>query len=209
MTQEYTLHKLPEGFIVTSNEEIKKDELPCEVLDLYTNKIWVYRTSEFGSNASDYFIKIIAQQPQIIFSSLKEEEQVRIGWFDVEKLAEDYSRKEWENLYSTKGITGSERGWETKDDFKAGFQKCLELLSDRKFTEEDMRKALKLAWLEGHDNRLGINRATREEWENTTIRYLSQQSWRIQGEWASCSEDIGVCYEKCIGKCKFKIKNLL
>lgn len=38
----------------------------------------------------------------------------------LEQEAEEYSRNEWEDLYSQIGITGAERGWETKDDFIAG-----------------------------------------------------------------------------------------
>lgn len=38
--------------------EIKEGELPCQVLDTYTNKIIEYKKYEYGSNASDYYKKV-------------------------------------------------------------------------------------------------------------------------------------------------------
>lgn len=167
------LHKLPEGFIITSDDDLAENILCYDV------KLGLFISSHnFNSYNTNLCKRVIAQQDQIDFSSLSEEEQKKISWFDVEKLAEDYSRKEWEDLYSTKGITGSERGWETKDDFKAGFQKTQELLSDRRFTLEEVELIFGLG---------AANHANGKPSFEEVIQSLSQpKSWKVE-----CIEENG------------------
>lgn len=55
-TNEYLL-------LIDEEAEIKKEEYPLIVLDTYSNRLHNYLTSEWGSNASDYYQKIIAYYP--------------------------------------------------------------------------------------------------------------------------------------------------
>ena len=79
MKPTFELHKLPEGFIVTSDEEIKEYD---KILCLEDMKI-DYATDRTNHHRN-LFLKVIAQQDQIDLSGLLEEEQKKIGWFDVE-----------------------------------------------------------------------------------------------------------------------------
>jgi len=114
------LHKLPEGFILTSDEEIKNGDTVLEDLS------GIFAPYEEG----DYVInpkKVVAEQDQLVLSSMPEKDQKEIGWFDVDKLAIN----QWGNVHRT-GVLG----------YKEGFQKAQQLLSDKQFTLEDMENAL-------------------------------------------------------------------
>jgi hypothetical protein len=140
----YTLHKIPEGFIVTSDEIPNVGDTVVESLECQS-------------------IKVIAKQYQIDFSSLSEEEQKEIGYFDVDSVVDSILDKEYHNVdlcYSDFKIY--EQG------YRSAFQKAQELLSDRKFTKGEM----KLAFLETDTNR------SFEEF----IRSLSQTSWKVELE---------------------------
>lgn len=83
----YTLHKLPEGFIVTSDQKDTIRYLPIVLtkfneLEQTADGDDVYHHIKNGSKI------VIAQQDQIIFN-LSEEEQKEIGWYDVCSLGED------------------------------------------------------------------------------------------------------------------------
>lgn len=72
----------------------------------------------------------------------------------------------------------SERGWETKDDFKAGFQKTQELLSDRRFTLEEVELIFGLG---------AANHANGKPSFEEVIQSLSQpKSWKVE-----CIEENG------------------
>jgi hypothetical protein len=81
MISKYTLHKLNDGFIITSDEEIKEGD---EFLD--KNIIFTCRNIfENGIEDDEGLLhkvfnckKIIAKQPQIDFSSISEEKQKEI-----------------------------------------------------------------------------------------------------------------------------------
>jgi hypothetical protein len=123
----YTLHKLPEGgFIVTSDEKINKYDIAFEIL----NKV-LFTVLEENDYSNSSFKKLIAQQEQIDFSALSEEEQKEIGWFDVEKLAKESIG----NKYFQDEIP------DAIADYKKGFQKAQELLSDRRFTLDEVRQS--------------------------------------------------------------------
>ena len=65
-----TLHKLPSGFIITSDEQIKEGDYM-----FFDGIILKLEKNESPKNR----LKVIAQQDQIDFSSLLEEEQKKIG----------------------------------------------------------------------------------------------------------------------------------
>jgi hypothetical protein len=139
MKPTFELHKLPEGFIVTST----------------------YKETPFDINGKSLDIKgklfpIIAQQDQIDLSGLSEKEQKEIGWFDVEKL------------YPTLPVEKNQVISFANSLKKEGFQKAQELLSDRMFTLEDIRRA----WKEGYNER------NLDEY----IQSLSQKSWSVEIE---------------------------
>jgi hypothetical protein len=162
----HTLHKLKEGFVVTSDEEIKKGD------------IVVYKTGEIIKYDvklnTDNLLKVIAQQDQIDFSHLPEEEQKKIGWFDVEES--------WEQDTKTTSF-GETNKVDHFKNYKKGFQKAQELLSDRMFTLNDMRKA----FLEGNKYPQESEQLPNfylGNYFNKFIQSLSQpKSWKIEGEW--------------------------
>jgi hypothetical protein len=137
----YTLHKLPEGFIVTSDKLLKDGTLFYNPPTNYFGKtirkegnFWVCENME-GFHLLSQALKVIAQQEQIDFSGLSEDEQKKIGWFDVEKLAKErFCYKSFNPPYST--ITPAQR----IKGFEVGFQKAQELLSERRFTLEEVLK---------------------------------------------------------------------
>jgi hypothetical protein len=170
MKTEYILHKLPEGFIITSDEEIKKGD---NVID-NVGRIWInmedcfikaVKESRYGKS-----YKIIAQQDQIDFSNLTEEEQEEIGWFDVEKLDENHGK-----IFS---LEGGHRNYAAQG-YLQGFKKSQELLSDKQFTLDDMENAFYNGWNyrgEGYD----FPKAKKEY-----LQYLSlsqPKSWKIEIE---------------------------
>ena len=177
---EYTLHKLPQGFIITSGDDFHNNNLvpndfayhrgTKEVLQVISknNETGSWLCND-GTNRDCYkLFKVIAQQDQIDFSVLKEEEQKEIGWFDVENFALDSSGfLEGENYASYKlGVLN-------------GFKKAQELLSDRKFTEEYMRNAIAF----GVNTKNTLLTPTGIEIEsNKFIQSLSQQSWKVELE---------------------------
>jgi hypothetical protein len=167
----YTLHKLPEGFIITSDEEIKDYD---NVLD-NVKRIWIKMEPCFVKVAKENHygksFKIIAQQDQIEFSSLKEEEQKEIGWYDIEKICV----KDLEGLYGTIPDIGHID--ETYvSGFKTGFFVAQELLFDRRFTLEDMNQSVFI----GARNSTTPEKAAREL--NNYIQSLSKQSWKVELE---------------------------
>ena len=154
----YTLHKLSEGFIITSDEQQLRDYKGL-MLNTVVNKLF----TDMGVSLMRDFKKVIAQQDQIDFSALSEEEQKEIGWFDVEKLANEYSD------YETK----SKWGDIVRNTYKEGFKKAQELLSDRKFTLDDILDAWELGAKEG----LPLTRQKKED----LIQSLSQpKSWSVE-----------------------------
>jgi hypothetical protein len=163
MTQ-YTLHKLPEGFIVTSNEQAKEGELgyiPFQGGDIKT----------VGKYFADDWKKVIAQQDQIDFSALTEEEQKEIGWFDVEKEAMSYLDKNYSLSYER-------TTWQKLHEktYTAGFQKSQELLSDRRFTLDDMIDCFNSAREYRMKNVFAYDEA------RDYIQSLQPKSWTIEVE---------------------------
>lgn len=110
-----------------------------------------------------YCYKILTQLPDL--SSLSPDKQKEIGWFDVEELA----KKECCNFDWGSEIQG----------FIKGFQKALELTADRRFTEEDMRKAFDRGEWDGSDKSNVVRNNVFKEF----IESLSQpKSWEVEVE---------------------------
>jgi hypothetical protein len=163
----YTLHKLPEGFIITSDELIKDRDFTLSPTD---NKVFQMH-KVFVSVDIENYKKVIAQQDHIYFSALSEEEQKRIGWFDVISLGEDAT-----NLRILEHKTTSQVARQYYDGYLDGFQKAQELLSER-FTLEDVQIAITQAFLSGMER---IEEIT--DVQNHIIQSLSQKSWKIELE---------------------------
>jgi hypothetical protein len=83
----YLLHKLPEGFIVTSDEKIKGNCTGLEFDLIWGNpKIFEWNHETEPSPESNCK-KVIAQQDQIDFSGLAEKIWTKITWSNIDKLA--------------------------------------------------------------------------------------------------------------------------
>lgn len=191
-----TLHKLPEGFIVTSEETPKGSDLiiwtgntvehfPKQGTPQIKYGCTVESVNYSGTTHKDWK-KVIAQQDQIDFSSLSEKEQKEIGWFDVEKLAKEASKREISLLFGERinkgdideqvkigGLTIVTSG---ESLYKEGFQKAQELLLDRRFTLEGMTEfgqfmIRQYALFRNHDDNFS---------ERMLSEFLSQhKSWEI------------------------------
>ena len=157
MKQIYTLHKLPEGFIVTSDEKVTKD-------DIKWHHITGIRQALVDGNYTNQF-KVIAQQDQIDFSGLSEEEQKEIGWFDTFKLFNQVdgscNKDEYEHWL-----------------FNKGFQKAQELLYDRRFTLEDIEATKDYG---NHQREMDAGKIPYVTFEEF-IQSLSPNSWKVELE---------------------------
>ena len=166
---EYELHKLKEGFIITSDEEIKEEDLIYGLFNggvLLKSKINVPIHSQYYK---EYGLKVITQQDQIDFSALKLEDQKEIGWFDVEKFALDSYNKSYPNYEPVTDYKLVEK-YRSVEQFNNGFQKAQELLSDRSFTLEDIERAM----IEG----LSIEKF----WEKCVQSLSQPKSWKVELE---------------------------
>ena len=175
MKPTYTLHKLPqEGFIVTSDEEIKNGDL---VLEKYADTSLKLDTCTPMSKliseeySKGFQTKVIAQQDQIDFSSLSEEQQKEIGWFDVASFASVA-------VICNGGLITTENEQEVAFSYYyQGFQKAQELLSDRRFMLEDVQ----LAFAKGAEYTTKPY-PQNVQFENEYKQSLSQKSWKIELE---------------------------
>jgi hypothetical protein len=198
MMTEYTLHKLPQGFIITSDEDINIGEQ-------YLDDSNFIRRSVTGEGeywrARNNYKKVIAQQDQIDFSFLSEDEQKKIGWFDVDKLKlEKYPIDRKFNDSFESGL---------RIGFIEGFQKAQELLSDRMFTLEDMKKAFNAGDNYRYYENGGFRSIPSDVLdEEQFIESLSQKSWKIELEMNDRCKCGTTCeYEVCIHESKPKLTN--
>jgi hypothetical protein len=172
----YMLHKLPEGFVVTSDEIPHKGDIVINNLDNLIGKST--RELNQGEIKDKEYSKVIAQQDQIIFN-LSEEEQKKIGWFDVEKLAHNNAVELWmpeDHNYYVGHVLG----------YKQGFQKAQELLSDKVFTLNEVKGLL---FQVGNAMRYkGVNYASYYNYKNVkeevdkVLQSLPQKSWQVELE---------------------------
>jgi len=172
----YTLHKLPkEGFIITSDEEIKAGKwcYSVEYNCLWQRSLSFDRKEDdnvFRSKFPSYLLiahsnhKHLSKKPQIDFSSLTEEEWKKIGWFNSEEI---YPRGSvGSNAYNFNGLR------------QEGFKKAQELLSNRVFTLEDVE--LFAAELIGR-YRLGeINDV--DDVQKIIASHSQSKSWKVELE---------------------------
>jgi hypothetical protein len=165
----YTLHKLPEGFIITSDEEIKEGIDYC----FDTKSLEIFKSKTWEKHASENYLKVIAQQEEIDFSALSEEEQKEIRFFDWKKYCDLDNGKYGTNSHS----------------YFLGFRKAQELLSDRIFTLEELVKDFKPAFDKFINNGGAIGSSENWiQWQNVVewfpkfLQSLSQKSWDIEIE---------------------------
>jgi hypothetical protein len=184
----YTLHKLPEGFIVTSDEILNEGNTIININNFEIVENWQ------GHGSTDWWKKVIAQQDQIDFSGLSEEEQKEIGWVDwlriavlsedaeIEKIGQEYHSHSW-----YKGV-------------EFGFQKAQELLSDKIFTLEDIEKAIKFGQLSEKEStsKLFEKRGlVKTEFTKQFIQSLYKNSWQVELEMEECeTHRLDECYSR-------------
>jgi hypothetical protein len=167
MKPTYTLHKLPEGFIVTSDENLNEGNTIININNFEIVENWQ------GHGSTDWWRKVIAQQDQIDFSALSEEEQKKIGWFDIEMLVNQLFEKESNNILHPQ--------YQMRLSFINGFQKAQELLSDRRFTLEHMEAAACFGMLLEQSKDDPYKLSNDEEWKGF-LQSLSPTSWKAEVE---------------------------
>lgn len=108
-------------------------------------------------------------------------EEIEIG-YNLDEIAEEYARKNCEDLYEKIGITGAEWGWETASDFKFGFKKAVEIMGDKRFTESDMEAAcafgMALERLKNDPHKLSND----NEWKGF-INTIKKTEWLVDVLW--------------------------
>ncbi len=162
---EYTLHKLPQEFVITSNEVIEEKSNFLENNTIFTCRNIFENGIEDDNGLLHKTInckKVIAQQNKIDFSKLSQKDQDRIGWLDW--------RKYW-NL-------DNNRYGAYSHSYFLGFKKREELLSDKKFTLEDMRFMYE-SGLDGIGENSEFNEVTYFDY---LISKINSQSWKVELE---------------------------
>ena len=85
--------------------------------------------------------------------------------------------------------------------FKAGFQKALEILGDKKFSEDDIKKAFNVGWIQRHNEQ-----GSHYEVMGKVIQSLQQTEWDVEVELdAITTDDIS----SIIGKLKLDTEGCL
>jgi hypothetical protein len=108
----YQLHKTPEGYIVTSNEDIQIGEKYIDDTNYIRRSIT--GEGEYWRVRNNYR-KVI--EKLIDLSTLSQPEQDKICWFDVEGLAEEYRLNTgWEDSANLPYTSGFIRGFQKAQD---------------------------------------------------------------------------------------------
>jgi hypothetical protein len=177
----YTLHKLPQGlFIVTSDEQIKEGDSCYRntgVIFVMRKELSRYYESIKDLSAHNEY-KLIAQQDQIDFSALKEEEQKEIGIY-YEPVVEGINSA-WSYLNALGYFTDpTNEGRVVENLLIQARVRSQELLSDRRFSLEDIRNAISF----GVNTKYTTLTPKGIEVESEKfIQSLSQQSWKVELE---------------------------
>jgi len=197
----FELHKMREGFIVTSNEQAKEGELGYINFQGGDVKI-------VGKYFADDWRKVIAQQDQIDFSLLIEEEQKEIGIY-YEPVVEAINRA-WSYLNALGYFTDpTNEGRVVENLLIQARVRSQELLSDRRFTLEDVQ----LAFAKGAEY-ITKPYPQNVQFEVEYKQSLSQKSWKVEiehtcngirKEGESCTLNNKCTYPNCG---KIKILNL-
>jgi hypothetical protein len=171
------LHKLPKGFIITSDEEYFEKDIVLLPSKGWTQQVKVDHLVE-KKHPNNEWIKVIAQQDSIDFSELSIDEQKMIGLIKNMKNipSKAFSLKEAKQIWKA----GKEY-WKTSGKSKT-FEETIEplgeILSDKIFTKEDMEVAYKN----------GINYQTKpfpenKSFEEKFIQSISNpKSWEVEIE---------------------------
>jgi hypothetical protein len=158
-----TLYKLKEGYVLCSDERLTLQEL-CYGVDV--NNDWTYTVHQAGSHdLAHNHPKVLTQSPD--FSLLSEEYAKRIGWFDYSAFSNSVTNQV-EDVHIKALLVAAMR---------VTYLKALEL-TDRRFTEEDMREAIAEAWNSCEDNE---DEETFTQALNRIVQSLSQhKSWEVE-----------------------------
>jgi hypothetical protein len=216
----FELHKLPEGFIITSNkpeeginpeanyfdDKVDKNGL-VTLPEMFTEKLNTYLVKGIKENRR-YVYKVIAQQDQIDFSALSEEEQKEIGIY-YEPVVEAINRA-WSYLNALGYFTDpTNEGRVVENLLIQARVRSQELLSDRRFTLEDVQ----LAFAKGAAY-ITKPYPQNVQFEVEYKQSLSQKSWKVEiehtcngirKEGESCTLNNKCTYPNCG---KIKILNL-
>jgi hypothetical protein len=151
---------MPEGFIVTSNERPQLNE--CYYSRLSETIGYTAPNGVHNINLD----KVIAQQDQIDFSSLSEEQQKEIGLNQY-----DFAQMFYEILKKTYPYFDE---WIEAKEYK----KAQSLLSDRRFSLDEVRQSF---WKCCEIRELGYS-VTMGDLEVELSKSLSQKSWKVELE---------------------------
>jgi hypothetical protein len=160
---EYTLYKIKQEFIVTSDEDLKIGD---ECVNPITNEF--FKVTGLNQNINDK--KLIAQENQIDFTSLSYENQFKIGWFNVQQLSniDVHIETDYDKFF--------------KEGYTKGFEKSQELLSNKKFTTDEV--SLLFEKIKNSVPDLNL-----KKWDSNSLKpYLDSilskpKSWIIKGHW--------------------------
>ena len=116
--------------------------------------------------------------------SLKNCEAIENG-YDLDELSwKFFPYHEWEYSNGSFGDINEEN----RETFKIGFQKALEILGDKKFSEEDIRNAMERVWYWHEDNQ-DKDCPTLYELIPKHIQSLQQTEWDVEIEMVSIPAD--------------------
>jgi EAL domain-containing protein (putative c-di-GMP-specific phosphodiesterase class I) len=149
---------------------------------MFTEKLNTYLVKGIKENRR-YVYKVIAQQDQIDFSLLTEEEQKEIGIY-YEPVVEAINRA-WSYLNALGYFTDpTNEGRVVENLLIQARVRSQELLSDRRFTLKDLEDAIDNARMLSHIANCedGGHRILYSKTEEQIIQSLSQQSWKVEIE---------------------------
>ena len=92
--------------------------------------------------------------------------EVIVNGYDLDELAEDWCMKPENNWSNNNNEFGDNYG-----SYKEGFQKALEILADKKYSEEQLRTAYNVGYTDGKDGATFYNRF---------IQSLQQTEWDVE-----------------------------
>ena len=168
-----TLYKLKEGWVLCSDEE-----LPVGYRGSMFFTKGGFLTETMGIHLAGLFRKVLTQSPD--FSLLSEEDAKRIGWFDYSQFSDSFTNQIEDSL--TKALVSTA--------MRAAYLKALELTSDRRFTEDDLLKAISLAKVaKTSDGLINMDNWISDGYEGAESAYSSKEiiqslsqpkSWEVE-----------------------------
>lgn len=135
------------------------------------NEFWLESRSE------NHCTVIAEQEPNVndLTSklSIKNCQAIERG-YDLDELAKKYSENIYYKLEADEEFSGEPLG--VLRGFKDGFQKALELIGDKKFSEKDMSKA----WSEGYHRKVDELNGNGLIYFDKFIQLLQQTEWEVE-----------------------------